>query len=419
MQEIKKFYVDHLKNHLLPFWFTHGIDSEYGGYHTCFENVGTKRTSTDKYAWSQGRMVYMLGKLCRMDIFTPDEQKTLLSLAKSGADFLMRHVLMENGHCAFLMERDGTHKLSGDGIPMDASIYADCFVILGMSSYAIAAGDEAAYRFAETLYRGVVERIASGEFLTAPYPAPKGFRHHGIPMIMLNTSREFYLAARCFDEAAYKEAFENATGYLMDILDTFVDENGYIREMKPVSLDGGKTKHDDVRLIGRYINPGHVIEDMWFVIEHAEELGRDDIVRQACDIAYKTFQLGWDKEYGGVQLFCDLEGGAPKGDVSDTSDEPMVKKVTADWGSKLWWVHSETLYTSLLCYKLTGEARFMEMYKQAAEYTFRIFPEKDTAIGEWIQIHDRTGEPESRVVALPVKDPFHIVRNVLKIIELY
>ena len=419
MQDIKNFYVDHLKNVLLPFWFKHGIDAEFGGYHTCFENAGTKRTSTDKYAWSQGRMVFMLARMAQMDIFTAEEQANMLALSKSGADFLMKNVLMENGHCAFLMERDGTQKLSGPDMPMDASIYADCFVILGISAYALAAKDETAYHFVAKLYHSVVERIASGVFLTAPYPAPKGFRHHGIPMIMLNTSREFYLAAKHFDAADYKRAFDNATGYLDDILATFVDEKGYIREMKPVSADGAPTKHDDVRLIGRYVNPGHVIEDMWFVIEHAQELGREDTVKQACEIAYRTFELGWDQEFGGIQLFCDMEGGAPKGDISDTAEEPMVKKVTSDWGSKLWWVHSETLYTSLLCYQLTGDEKFMDMYKKAAEYTFRVFPEKDPEIGEWIQIHDRTGAPESRVVALPVKDPFHIVRNVFKIIALY
>ena len=32
-------------------------------------------------------------------------------------------------------------------------------------------------------------------------------------------------------------------------------------------------------------------------------------------------------------------------------------------------------------------------------------------IGEWIQIGNRQGEPMEKVVALPVKDPFHIIRN--------
>jgi N-acylglucosamine 2-epimerase len=37
---------------------------------------------------------------------------------------------------------------------------------------------------------------------------------------------------------------------------------------------------------------------------------------------------------------------------------------------------------------------------------------------EWIQIRDREGTPIRRVVALPVKDPYHIARCFLKILLL-
>lgn len=37
---------------------------------------------------------------------------------------------------------------------------------------------------------------------------------------------------------------------------------------------------------------------------------------------------------------------------------------------------------------------------------------------EWIRIRDRAGAPRDQVVALPVKDPFHICRNLMQIIEL-
>ena len=50
--------------------------------------------------------------------------------------------------------------------------------------------------------------------------------------------------------------------------------------------------------------------------------------------------------------------------------------------------------------------------------TFRTFPNPNPKIGEWIQIRNRLGEPESKVVALPVKDPFHIARNLILIIDL-
>ena len=37
---------------------------------------------------------------------------------------------------------------------------------------------------------------------------------------------------------------------------------------------------------------------------------------------------------------------------------------------------------------------------------------------EWIQIRDRAGAPLDATVALPVKDPFHIARALLLLVEL-
>ena len=42
--------------------------------------------------------------------------------------------------------------------------------------------------------------------------------------------------------------------------DHFVDENGILHEMIP--QEGG---FDEKTLLGRYINPGHTIEDCWFM----------------------------------------------------------------------------------------------------------------------------------------------------------
>lgn len=39
-------------------------------------------------------------------------------------------------------------------------------------------------------------------------------------------------------------------------------------------------------------------------------------------------------------------------------------------------------------------------------------------VDEWIQIFNRNFEPESKIVALPVKVPYHITRNLVYIIEL-
>ena len=89
-----------------------------------------------------------------------------------------------------------------------------------------------------------------------------------------------------------------------------------------------------------------------------------------------------------------------------------------DFESKLWWVHSEALYTTLLLYLETGEEAFRLWFGRVFDYAFQTFPNPDQSIGEWIQIRTRRGEPQDKVVALPVKDPYHIIRNLILIIEL-
>ena len=91
-----------------------------------------------------------------------------------------------------------------------------------------------------------------------------------------------------------------------------------------------------------------------------------------------------------------------------------MKKTSEDNGSKLWWVHSESLYSTLL---FGEDEEIAAWYPKVRDYTFNTFPNTANDRGEWIQIRSRDGKPENRVVALPVKDPFHILRNYLLIIE--
>jgi len=49
------------------------------------------------------------------------------------------------------------------------------------------------------------------------------------------------------------------------------------------------------------------------------------------------------------------------------------------------------------------------------EYTFATFPEP---AGEWASIRNRDNTPIDKVVALPVKDPFHVPRAFMHIVRL-
>ena len=55
-------YKSLIEDDLMRFW-EKAFDQEHGGIYTCFSNDGAKLLSTDKYVWSQGRMLWVLARL--------------------------------------------------------------------------------------------------------------------------------------------------------------------------------------------------------------------------------------------------------------------------------------------------------------------------------------------------------------------
>ena len=402
-----QFYKDILYNDILPFWEKHAPDTEHGGFFTCFSNDGAKMLSTDKYIWSQGRMLWCLSRILKRDDLSGERRERLMHYAHEAADFLTRHARLEDGSCTFLTDREGNKKLSGE--VYDSSIYVDCFVIIGLSEYASLTGLSAPLSLALEIYRHARARFEGGRYRTEPYPVPTGYRVHGLPMIFTNTARTLADAMRSQGHPDTQRISENATAFARDVIDSFVDGDGVLHEM--IRTEG--EPFDTDTLLGRYINPGHTVEDCWFMATEWE-LSRDgERMEKTHRVFENALARGWDSEHGGIMLFCDMSGESPRGSIPDPN-EGMVKKVLGDCTSKLWWVHSEALYTSLLF----ADALGYEHYERIKDYTLRTFPNRENDRGEWIQIRDRLGRPENRVVALPVKDPFHIMRNLLLLVEL-
>lgn len=413
--QLKGFYQNELIRNILGFWLPRCLDEEMGGYLNCFDNTGSHLVSYDKYTWSQGRFLWIFSRLAStaVPMFTAQEREQFLALAKNGRDFLMAHCLIgENDlRCVFLMERDGTPKYVDGCTTLDMSIYTDCFVVLGMNAYAKAADDPDAYRFGKKLYGSILSRIASGEFHTLPYPLSLKYRAHGIPMILTNVTQEMLETAGVFDPAYCDALRTQLKAFSEDVLFHFADESGVIHEV--ITADHAPAPG----LLGGHANPGHSIEDMWFQMAAADALGREDLLPRILQIVERTLEIGWDAEYGGLFHYVGVNGESVEALAAD-GEEITEKQVLNGWGDKLWWVHSEALYSTLLCYFRTGEDRFLQWHERIFRYTFTTFPNRDPEIREWTQICCRDGRPQEKVVALPVKDPYHITRNLLLILEL-
>lgn len=406
-----EFYREHAQEVILPFW-KKAVDKNRGGIYTCFNNAGDELLSTNKYTWSQGRFIWLWSEVVRMideGKLEGDREDYLVDLQK-GVYFLEKHVFLENGNCAYLLTEDGRKKKNNHFEVYDSSIYADCFVALGLAKYAHLTRDSKRFGEVVALYSRIRERIKKEAFKTEPYPIPAAYKAHAIPMIMLNMSQEMAEAAQDLQHPSSDNLLQHSLEYMREIMEEFCNENYRIIEMLPDDqLTGVETTLD------RHLNPGHAIESMWFVIHTAEREGIPKYTQQAVKAIEYAIRIGWDKYYGGLLRFSDPGGGKPRGQKEGHAYEKLI---TDSWDMKLWWPHAEALYATLLAYDITGDQAIFDLYKKIERYVFNVFPNPDTEIGEWIQIRDRKGIPTDEIAALPVKDPFHILRSMLLIIDL-
>ncbi|MFH0919836.1 MAG: AGE family epimerase/isomerase [Fibrobacterota bacterium] len=416
---LRGFYRKELFENFIPFWLGRGIDEKEGGFFTCFSNDGKTLIHRHKFIWSQGRFLWLLSRLHaeNRDALSPMDQQKCARGARRGYAFLRDHALLENGHCSFivsetgepvLLNPDGTARKAGAGEYYDSSLYADFFALYGVSEYARAFKEREAFEFALKLYRSIEARLVSRQFRTDPYPVPPGYKVHGEPMIALETWQEFADTCAAFGDPLAAELRRKCGEYVRVIMEDHLQPDNVILEF--IGTDNRVYSH----MLGTYINPGHTLEDCWFLIHWAQRINDAALIKRVVTVAQRAMEVGWDAEFGGLPQFIHRTGGAPKGEVPpELADSEMVRKLKSNWDNKLWWPHSEALYTLLLCFERSGDPVLLDAYWKAHEYTFRIFPNPDKSIGEWIQIRDRKGNPEEKVVALPVKDPFHITRNFL------
>jgi len=380
-ERLLKRYRAELTRSVVPFWQRHAVDPA-GGLNTCIADDGAV-ISRDKYMWSQLRAVWTFSAL--YDRVEPRAE--WLEIARGIFEFCAAHGRDDDGRWVFCCSPEGEIKEGA------TSIYADGFAIIGLSEFARASHDETAIRLAIETYENVQERLASpGSYGTAPYEIPEGAKAHGISMIFSHAFGE--LAGYLDDEVIWEAARHHSD----EVLDVFLrPEDGLVHEY--VALDGSLI--DAPR--GRAVVPGHAIESMWFQLHLMRETGETGRVSRALECIRRHMEFGWDEELGGIFL---------------AGDSSMARAGESwwDWAeTKLWWPHTEALYALLLAHEISGEDGFLEWFRKVDEYSFGHYPV--AAHGEWRQKLDRHGEPITDVVALPVKDPFHLPRALIWCID--
>jgi N-acylglucosamine 2-epimerase len=366
-------YKKELFSNVVPFWIEKSQDNQFGGYFTCLMRDGSVY-DTDKFIWLQGRQVWFFSYLYNK----VEKRQEWLDCAIQGGKFLEKY-----GHDG---QFNWYFSLNREGKPLIApyNIFSYTFAAMAFGQLSIATGIQKYADIAKTTYEMILNRAANPkDKWNKTVAGTRDLKNFAFPMIMCNLSLEM---ESLLNKAVLDETIETC---LHEVLDIFWRPEINLA-VENVTVDGKLLDSFE----GRLLNPGHVIEAMWFIMDLGVRLKRQNIINKAVEISLKMADYGWDKEYGGIFYFLDRSGYPPQ---------------QLEWDQKLWWVHIETLICMLKGYQLTGNKECLKWFEKVHDYAWSHF--KDPDYPEWFGYLNRRGE-----VLLPVKGGkwkgcFHVPRG--------
>lgn len=372
-------YENELTQDAIPFWQKNCVDEQFGGYFTMLDRDGSVYDTT-KYMWMQWRIVYMFAELYRSRFGAGNEE--YLKIARDGFDFLYKHGRTEDGSYYFALNRQGVPSMA------QYSIFSDCFAAMGAAALFAATGEERYRAEARSAMRSYIRRLDNpkGRWNKLLEGTPKRLSL-GSYMILANLG---CVMKECLGSDEFDGETDRAVRTVMKLF-----HNPELKVLfENVNPDG---TFDLESCEGRFVNPGHGLESMWFVLQYAERINDKELIRQACDYVDELFHFGTDPVYGGIFYFMDALG------------KPHLE---LQHDMKLWWPHNEAIIAALFAYKLSGEERFLEHFKTIDQWAWSHFP--DPEYGEWFAYLDRRGEPNNMLKGGKWKTFFHLPRCLMK-----
>ena len=381
MLEYIETYKQELLKNVLPFWMKYSKDSVHGGFLTSLDRNGAVFDS-DKFLWLQGRQVWTFSMLFEK----VEPNSDWLAMATHGADFLLKKGRDQHGNWYFALDR------SGNPLVQPYNIFSDCFAAMGLGAlYKIDPRDEYAQVARDTFVNILKRRTNPKGIYNKSVPGTRDLKGFALPMILSNLALEL---AHLLDKAVVEELLDEVIYEVMEVF--YQRDQGLILEH--VFPDGSPSDSFE----GRLVNPGHVLEAMWFMMDAAERRKDTALIDRCIDIALRTADYGWDEKYGGLFYFMDIQ------------DKPLQQ---LEWDQKLWWVHLEALVCMAKGWQLSKRKECKEWFEKLHSYTLPRF--SDPEYGEWYGYLNRQGE-----VLLPIKGSkwkgcFHVPRALYQIYSIF
>lgn len=378
MENIDKYldiYKTGLLENIVPFWTKHSVDEQFGGFMSCLNRDGSV-IDTDKGIWQNGRFTWVYGTLYN----EVEQREEWLKLATHGVDFLDKYGFDTDGRMYFTVNQ------KGKPLRKRRYVYSESFAAIAYAAYYKATGKEEYAEKARKCFEIYYRYNTVPGLMTPKFTDTRKTRGMGPAMIGIVTAQEM---RKCLNDNSYTQYIDE---WLEEIQTYFINEE-YKAVMEVVGENGELIDHFD----GRTLNPGHAIEGAWFVMQEAIHRNNDEkLIALGTKMLDWMWEIGWDKEYGGILYFRDVKG-------------LPVQEYWHDM--KFWWPHNETIIATLMAYELTADKKYEKMHEMVHNWTFEHFP--DPEFGEWYGYLHRDGRISVPLKGNIWKGLFHIPRMYL------
>jgi N-acylglucosamine 2-epimerase len=304
-----------------------------------------------------------------------------LELAKHGADFLTKHCFDTDGRMFFHVTREGKP------LRKRRYVFSESFAAIAYAALYKATGEQEYAQLARSCFDIYFKYTTTPGLISPKFTDNRKTKSIGGPMIGIVTAQELRKNLR---DESYTPLINK---WIKEIEKDFIKHN-FKMVMETVGLNGEFIDHFD----GRTLNPGHAIEGAWFIMEEARHRSNDkDLAEMGITMLNYMWEIGWDKEYGGIIYFRDAKG-------------LPVQEYWQDM--KMWWPQNEALIATLLAYYHTGEKKYADWHDIIHEYAFNNF--SDPEYGEWFGYLHRDGRVSVPLKGNLWKGAFHVPRMYLK-----
>lgn len=376
------------QENLLPFWTKNVQDEKNGGFIGRIDSQNNKVYDAEKGGILHARLLWSYSAA-----YKKFGDPALAASAHRVYNYIVTYFVdPQYGGLYWMLRHDG--KVSDDR----KHIYTQSFGIYGLVEYYTAFKKEEALTLALELYALIEKHAKDRKFGGYFESFTRQWRLNDDVRLSSKDKNEpksmnTHLHILEAYSSLYKVQPSDELKECLRKLITYFSE--YIINEKKTSLinflDEDWTPRSDV------ISFGHDIEASWLLLEAAEVLGEEDVIKDArssaVSLANSVLEHGVDSDYG-------LLNEADSNGLTDTDKD--------------WWPQIEAVIGFLNAYEISRDTKFLKSSLNSWEFIKKYVIDRES--GEWFEKVDQNGTAYKELDKVqPWKGPYHNMRGVLEV----